>query len=452
MGTAVNTSNEDDHHPHHQELAITATTHAYLLIWCISWSLPLWNAFFLGDGVGGLDERPLVRLDYVVLLPLVVLLFGMLLLRGGGGTEDTTILLRMALVVHLVDLAIRWHRLPHVWDHEQWAMQVELAFVAVFGLQQLFYGKHFLATAEGYFLQTFRRQFGLFYLAATFWKLNTSFLHAPTSCGSVLILELVGTYLPPLASATIEWVAWLARYITLVTEGLLGTWMLLASSSEGSSSTRLYRYLSVGMGSLFHLSIFLLPVNGAGGFSMDCVRHFILFFNSNELRNPSLAPSLFGTSLWYMLGIAGLLRFRQEHTGQGFDFGFLGMCVLLCLYLHLIVMSYLEQEPVEQDEKNITTACKNNARDDSGSLFRLASGAVLFVSLMYAFAGPVLGIQHMGTPTMYSNLRYYNRGNHLLVPTSILPEEIMYGGSLVQVIKSTCPSLNQRFAYIQSHK
>ena len=204
------------------------------------------------------------------------------------------------------------------------------------------------------------------------------------------------------------------------------------------------------MGSLFHLSIFLLPVNGAGGFSMDCVRHFILFFDSHELRNPSLAPSLFGTSVWYMLGIAGLLRLRQEHIGQGFDFGFLGMCVLLCLYLHLIVMSYSEREPVKQDENNITTACKNNAREDSGILFRLASGAVLFVSLMYAFAGPVLGIQHMGAPTMYSNLRYYNRGNHLLVPTSILPEDIIYGGSLVQVVKSTCPSLNQRFAYIQS--
>lgn len=416
---------------------------AYLLVWCLSWSLPVGNMWFLGGGdnaVGGLDERPLVKLDYFVLLPLVGLLWmGLLFFRSRW------MLLSLAILVHVVDLAIRWDRMPFVWDHEQWAMQVELAFVVIFGLQQVLQSvseNTYQRTAETIFLRTVRRQFAMFYMAATFWKINTSFLNVDTSCGSVLILELVGTYLPVVLSpSSIHVLAWVAPHITLVTELLLGTLMWLAAEFP---NIQLYRFASIWMGSLFHLSIFMLPVNGAGGFSMDCVRHFLLFFEPHEWSRPGILSSLWGwPSIGYGLTVAQLLALRLSSTGQGFDFGFFGMCVLICFYGHLSVISYHSKSP-------LSTAPNAKADERVEKLFRMSSTAVLFSSFMYAFAGPVLGIQHMGAPTMYSNLRYYNGGNHLLVPTSILPPEIVYGGSLVRVLNSTCPSLNQRLAYIRS--
>ena len=39
---------------------------------------------------------------------------------------------------------------------------------------------------------------------------------------------------------------------------------------------------------------------------------------------------------------------------------------------------------------------------------------------MYAFAGPLLGLQDLGACNMYSNLRLHGGSNHLLVPTGLL--------------------------------
>ena len=57
---------------------------------------------------------------------------------------------------------------------------------------------------------------------------------------------------------------------------------------------------------------------------------------------------------------------------------------------------------------------------------------MLFLSTLYAFGGPVLGIQQMGAPTMYANLRSYKGGNHYLVPTAILGEDLLFKGVVLR--------------------
>jgi len=174
---------------------------------------------------------------------------------------------------------------------------------------------------------------------------------------------------------------------------------------------------------------------------MDCVRHFVLFYEPFELEKLKVSPA---SIIGYAVLTAGLLRLRFDSIGQGFDFGYFGICILICLYIHLVVGSqYTSVKEMFGNSKE----GKNSV--GSGSL-QFVSVAALFLSFCYALAGPILGIQHMGAPTMYSNMRYYFGGNHLLVPTSILPEDIIYGGSLVQVVKSTCITLNYRLAYIPS--
>jgi hypothetical protein len=72
------------------------------------------------------------------------------------------------------------------------------------------------------------------------------------------------------------------------------------------------------------------------------------------------------------------------------------------------------------------------------------------MGLVYGVGLTILGLEQMGAPTMYSNLRSYYGGNHLLVPTGILGDDILYGGRLVQITYSTCDTLNQMLGYINS--
>jgi hypothetical protein len=51
---------------------------------------------------------------------------------------------------------------------------------------------------------------------------------------------------------------------------------------------------------------------------------------------------------------------------------------------------------------------------------------------------------------MYANLRYYGPSNHYVLPTSILGDDILFGGGLVQLIHSTSTILNMKLGYIKS--
>jgi hypothetical protein len=80
----------------------------------------------------------------------------------------------------------------------------------------------------------------------------------------------------------------------------------------------------------------------------------------------------------------------------------------------------------------------------------LTTTILTLMTITYGFVTVFLGLQHMGAPTMYSNLRYYGGGNHYLVPVAILPDDLIYGGGIVQVIESTSVAVNRRLAYIPS--
>ena len=63
-------------------------------------------------------------------------------------------------------------------------------------------------------------------------------------------------------------------------------------------------------------------------------------------------------------------------------------------------------------------------------------------ALIYGFALPVLGLMHMGSSSMYANLKHWGGSNHLLVPTGLLQDWLadadgalgdLFGGGLVRV-------------------
>lgn len=402
---------------------------AYLWIWCLSMWLPLLDGTFLGNGAGGLDARPLVDNDYQYLLPLIGLLMVALIV-------ESHYTVGVACLAHAVDLTIRWQRMPTVWDHEQWAMQIELTFLLMF-IPHCYWktSRHpqQQQEKETAFFATGRSQLVIFYAAATFWKFNSSFFDTNVSCGTVLIVEALATYLPFLKPGVIQAMGRWAPHKTILLEGAIATTM---------ASSR--RHMAVVLATCFHLLIFLLPVNAAGGFSMDCTTRFIVFFTSQELEQYWNKMSIYKEGALSTLVALGFGSLRFYSTNTPMDFGFTGMCLLLTFYLRVV--------HANTNTSGVINTTHDKAKNVKASRYQwFVRALVLSLAVIYGFLTVILGVQHMGAPTMYSNLRYYhNGGNHFLVPVSVLSDKLIYGGGLVQVSESTSASLNQRLAYIAS--
>ena len=296
--------------------------------------------------------------------------------------------------------------------------------------------------AEVHFLRTVRLQLCILYTAATFWKFNTSFFDSETSCGTILILELVGAYIPlELSESAIKTIASLAPFITVAGEGTISVTMLAAYQCQSRPSATSFRNTAVILGVLFHLSVFLLPVNSAGGFSLECMSRFIVFFDSNEVsrfmeRIQKDRQFLLTAMSWTLVVPPILIVLRFSRTGTQADAGFVATGLLMVFYGLLIHA---------QPSGAVATALPPLPLKTSW-LMQIS----LLITVAYSFMGPILGVQQMGASTMYSNLRYYDASNHYLVPTSILGPDILFGGGLVQVLASTSAALNEKLGYIRS--
>ena len=180
--------------PKPSDASLGIGTKFYLFIWAVSLLLPLLDGTVFGNGAGGLDARPLVKEDHTYLFPLVYFLLGSLCFANASAHFTVS----LACIAHATDLSIRWMRMPTIWDHEQWAVQIELTFLFIFlpCCVSPLLDSASLARAEQAFFTIGRCQFVLLYAAATFWKFNTSFFDTHVSCGTVLILETLSTYLP----------------------------------------------------------------------------------------------------------------------------------------------------------------------------------------------------------------------------------------------------------------
>lgn len=390
-------------------------TKTYIIIWGISILLPLWDGTIFGNGAGGLDNRPLTTPDYLYLFPTVLAtLISMYFL------PDYT--LPLTLVAHIIDLAIRWERMPIVWDHEQWAMQIQAAFVAHYLVPTISSGA--IDHAETGFLQTARYQFALLYAAATFWKFNTSFFDPSVSCGTVLILETFSTYLPPMSPWLVQLIGEWAPHMTGLVEGAIALAIFLNLQS-----------VTVLLGMVFHLTIFMLPVNAAGGFSMDCASRFLVFFSSQDVQNYWQRMQWKNEACVMSVVAIFLGLMRYVCTGMPPDFGFAAMGILMVFYFQ--ILRFRQHDGTSHGEPT----------EHFGRVARLG---MIGLTIFHGFATPILGMQHMGAPTMYSNMRYYGGSNHFLVPTSILSDDITYGGGIVQIIESNSEALNRRLAYMKS--
>eukprot|EP00977_Amphora_coffeiformis_P010968 scaffold2613_cov188-Amphora_coffeaeformis.AAC.5 len=433
-------------------------TQVYLFVWCLHLLQPWTDRYWLSatPGGGALDTRPLVPADGTYLLPLVVTT---LLLLWWFSFEDTTskptkassssastaslnVLLPVhaALVSHVVDWMVRFDRMPAVWDHEFWGLMVNLAFIACYTMCTVVGSvsstKETLATAETWFVTLVRLQFGILYAAATFWKFTSSFLNPTTSCGTVVVLELIGSYAPEWKSDNLtQLLVQAAPHLTLLVEGALALGFGYLGF-YGARHRPWVRDATLLVGTVFHLSIAMMPTNYAAGFSLECMTRFILLLDDTVEWRSVLDYTRQSRTQITRLGVALIVlpvllcHWRWNALGMPVDAGFLSSAVLTVLHSWLVMAtrSAGTSPPIAS-----SVSCWKR---------RVVYGSVLSFTAFYAFATPILGIMQQSAPTMYANLRYYRGGNHYVVPMSILGEDILFGGGLVQVVASTSWSLN----------
>lgn len=539
---------------------ITLTlTLTYLLIWCLHLWQPVLETWLFGPGHGGLDCRPLVDWDYALLVWVTgtaVLVVKVMMLAPGteeashsrqgriweGSTTKTTtttttaVVMNFAVLAHIWDIQIRLSRMPAVWDHEYWATWINVSFVATFFCCCVGWWSRDVVSsslsrwkaAQDAFVSVARVQLGILYLAATFWKLNTSFMDPATSCGTVLILELLGSYLlGPLnvsSGLVVRSLAHAAPAMTLVVEAILGVGFLYAGLAT-PSTTRKVRHLTLIKGTAFHIMIYMMPVNAAGGFSLDCMTRLVLLLESSEIE--ALVSSWSSSSSagrrrrpWAILArtaavtvaLSWVRHVATDGASPLWDVGFT-CSVLLGAFYCQVVFATTSTTTVTSTSSAWQEGPRSGGKDGDGNAtnqkglaataaaaeatvaaspppppsvasppgaatatggdsvppngdnasFRpspsqpspalrltVTSCVLLGGTFLHAFVFTVLGVQQMGAPTMYANLRSYRGGNHYLVPTAVLGDTLLYGGGLLLVAESNSTAVNLLLGYTKS--
>ena len=168
----------------------------------------------------------------------------------------------VALALRLVDVGLR---LPMSWDSEWWALQTDAAL-----LVRLLTG----ATAG----RTIQLQMALFYLAAGFWKLNTSFLDGASSCASVFGVQTAARAALMLGGgddqAVLDWEAFLAPLAQTYTPCIV-----IALEMSIALGLLLRPNVGVRVGVLFHaINAWAPPApNNIASFSLVCLVRLVTF-------------------------------------------------------------------------------------------------------------------------------------------------------------------------------
>ena len=335
---------------------------------------------------------------------------------GGFFAQTSTALLILVLLtafsksrelftlVTLVRLALRISSMPIIWEVELWAVLMDITIVAA-------------GTDVARAAPAIRAQLITFYAGAAFWKINTSFLDARTSCGTIFFAQLIAAYAPPLAqSAQVAFLlSKLAPVAALAVE--MAVPLLLATR----------RRTGLALALVFHLLVVLTPPpNNAGGFSV-CAAQYLFFFAPDAVAaalSEALALSVpVLAALAAAIAIAGRLVGTHPFFVDTAPTAYFAQLILL--WRAVVLM----QPTVTVD----TSAGGHNA---------LRTRGPLAVAAVYAFGLPMLGVVDQMAPNMFSNQRFHAGSNHLLVPTGLLhgllPSQLSHAAfSTIRVTSTT---------------
>jgi hypothetical protein len=313
---------------------------------------------------------------------------------GGFFAQTSTVLLILVLLtafsksrqlftlVTLVRLALRISSMPIIFEVELWAVLMDITIVAA-------------GTDVARAAPAIRAQLITFYAGAAFWKLNTSFLDARTSCGTIFFAQLIAAYAPPLAQS--------AQVAFLLSKLAPGAALAVELAIPLLLATR--RRAGLALALVFHLLVVLTPPpNNAGGFSV-CAAQYLFFFAPD-----AVAAALSETralSVTVLAALAAAIAIAGRLVGAHPFFFDTAPTAYFAQFILLSRAVVLMQPTVTVD----TSAGGQNA---------LRMRGPLAVAAVYAFGLPMLGVVDQMAPNMFSNQRFHAGSNHLLVPTGLL--------------------------------
>ena len=297
---------------------------------------------------------------------------------------------KLFLAATLVRTFTRISSMPYIWEVELWAVLMDLTLLAV-------------RCEPRRAADAIRGQMIVFYAGAAFWKLNTSFLDASTSCGTIFFAQLIAAFAPSFAdSAAIAALLRIAAPVAAVAVELAVPLLLTV-----------WRRGGLALALLFHLLVVLTPPpNNAGGFSV-CAAQYLFFFAPAavasllaELRN---SPTAFFT----VLGWSGAALAIGSHVGRHQFFFDTAPCAY-GVQLVLLVAAVLRHGDADSEAQHPPNQHKSTSARPLRRTLPVGASAV------YAFVLPTLGLMDQMAPNMFSNQRFHGGSNHLFAPTGLV--------------------------------
>ena len=291
---------------------------------------------------------------------------------------------------------------------------------------------------------TAKYQLAFFYLAAGFWKINTSFLDPSTSCAPIFVLTLLPVlgFVPPAELAPL--IAQLSPAMTIVGEMTIGVLLLMPSR-------KLVR-LGIATALLLHIGIALTPPpNNATPFSLTCIIRLLILAPQgvstalSEFKPSSDLSFIVGLPLIVGLQCTAIVYQRAAAYEEILPLGaMIDWWVFATAAGGMILLRALMHEAEAEDSKPNGKSSAAPAITSSGATTppKALRPAMIILAAFYGFGGPLLGSQDLGSSNMYSNLRMHAGSNHLLLPTNVLRYAFPSSYAIVRVESCTSPYIN----------
>ena len=363
---------------------------------------------------------------------------------------------------------------PNAWESLYWCAQTDLALLLSL-LARVRVGLSLSPRERREVVvetsRVVRWQLAGWYLSAAFFKLNTSFLDHRYSCASPYLAQLLAAYLPAglVAPAQLAAAVSLAPVLVVAGEAVLGLALVAAAAGRGG---RCAAPLGVVLALLLHLAIAMTPPpNNIGAFSVIMAARLPAFVGPDAMAaSTSLPRGLAGLGgLGALLAAAaaaaaGAARATaaggsgsaasEGDAGQmsimffaGLDWSVPTLVLMIAALLRGLVYDIGWFPSTPATTCNNTTAkgegaavatkdCTDSNQD--GIYSSLLGPCLVALAWSHAFAGPIVGVQDLGSSNMYGNLRMLGGSNHLLIPTNLLRAS----GEIVRVESSTSSVIN----------
>ena len=313
--------------------------------------------------------------------------------------------------------AARLAAMPFVWDSEFWLALTDASVLAA-----LYSTRSTAVENDGlpHVGCWARRQLAICYAAAGFFKLNTAFLDPTVSCAPIFGLSLLERA-PPVASWLGTQPMLLRAFASAMPYAVVGTELLIALML----SIERHAPNGVMLALLFHLGIAITPPpNGVPTFSCVAASRLLLCIGDDAQPIARALADVARVPTAVLVTLAAVLAATRSYLDAAITL------FLLLMAINLLALRHHHQAP----RTSTRTTNTRKSRRVVGTLLTAAAA-------LYAFGLPIIGLQEIGSCTMFANMRLVQgASNHRLgVPTGLMQSWLAdeptatYGGGVVRV-------------------